>query len=272
MSAGRRCLTVLFVGFSVALAVTKEPAPGQPQKPEDKPPTVVFMPESTRHPDPNDFDGGEEAKQAHDWGDRMPLTVDGRIMVIYHAKSDNGIRAANLRYRVVAKGVAVGDYPEEYRKIAHPRDDPKAIVFPRLPLKPFEGDPEKLKLGKFDPDLGLFEKSWQGLDGPKRGERFGVNVEFYLFPGGKEAGGRINLLAAGVLKTVPDGKGGVKTAKVEVGDAIELYVEVFDNATNPDGKPDRTRPAGYTAKPRQKTVVTPEEAFRVIRERNQKKP
>ena len=45
------------------------------------------------------------------------------------------------------------------------------IVYNRLPLRLFHGDPVKLKLGQFVADLGKFEQSG----------KFG-EVEFYLFP------------------------------------------------------------------------------------------
>lgn len=252
------CLALLGSG-SIALVTAKAPA-ADPPKQEVLAPTVVFKKESMRHPDPTDFLGqGDPA--IYEWDD-MPLCLTGLILVIYHAKSDREIRSANLRYRVIAKGIAPEKYPEEYRKIQHPQADPKAIVFAKLPLKRFEGDPKKL--GKFVPDLGLFEKSWEGLDGEKIGERDKANVELYVFPGGKEAGGRINFEIAALQKAVPNGTGGTKTAKLEVGDIVELYVEVFNDGK--DGTPDPIRSAGYT-KAKQKVIVTQEEAVRKAKER-----
>ncbi len=235
---------------------------------KDQPPTVEFKPESFRNPDPDAFDGqGDPADYEFD----MPLAPEGVILIVYTAKSELGIRAANIRYRVMAKGVVATDYPEEFRRIQHPKDDPKVLVFTRLPLRPFDGDPAKLKLGKFVPELGIFEQSYRDV---KRFDRSRVNVEFYAPPGKNEAGGRVNLEVVALTKTVPDGKGGLKSTKLGIGDTVEVYVEAFDDSRGPDGKPDTKRPAGYTTVKR-KTVVTVEDAIRLIRERDaarQKKP
>src|SRR5262249_11715265 len=102
---------------------------------EDRPPVVTFLPESTRHPDPNDFDGQGDPKQ-YEWGDKLPLAEGGRIMVIFHARSEQGVSRANIRYRVFPKGVAPDAFPEEWQKIQHPRDDSDAKVYARLPLRP----------------------------------------------------------------------------------------------------------------------------------------
>ena len=71
----------------------------------------------------------------------MPVGPDGRIQVIFNAHSDVGIRAANIVYRVIPKGVEADLYPEEYRRVQHPREDVNGIVYNRLPLKLFTGDP-----------------------------------------------------------------------------------------------------------------------------------
>ena len=52
-------------------------------------------------------------------------------------------------------------------------------------------------------------------------------------------------------KIMPDGS----TAKLEVGDTVELFVEAFDK--NPLGN----RAPGYTKEARRKIVVTPEDAY-----------
>jgi hypothetical protein len=69
-------------------------------------------------------------------------------------------------------------------------------------------------------------------------------------PAALEAGGRYNFEIAGLLKRMPDGS----TAKLEVGDTVELFVEVFDK------NPTSNRPAGYTKEARRKIVVTEKEA------------
>ena len=228
---------------------------------EDRPPVVTFLPESDRHPDPNEF-GAKGDPRVYDWGDKMPLSEDGRIMVIYHARSEQGIGRANVRYRVFPKGVALDAYPEEIQKIQHPRDDPENKVYAKLPLKPVAADLKTV--GGYVPDLGLFEQSWRGLDEPARDR---VNIEFYSFPSpapggapaGLEAGGRYNFEIAGLQKVMPDGT----TAKLELGDTVELYVEAFDK--NPAGN----RVPGYTKEARRKTVVTSADAAYAIVMRNE---
>ncbi|MCI0705523.1 MAG: hypothetical protein L0241_31065, partial [Planctomycetia bacterium] len=235
---------------------------------EDRPPVVAFMPESTRHPNPNDFEGGEKAKIACEWGDKMPLPEGGRIMVIFNAKSEQGISRVNIVYRVIAKGIPPDAYPEDFQKIQHPKDDPNERVFKRLELKRVTAD--LTRVGQFVPDLGLFEQSWFGLDGVKRNERAKVNIEFYPFPspdpktepGELEAGGRYMFEIDALLKKLPDGT----TTRLEVGDAIELFVEAIDK------NPTRELP-GYTREARRKIVVNSDDyraALRMRDEQNQR--
>jgi len=224
----------------------------------DRDPIVAFKPESTRSPNPEDFDGGGNPR---DLEGEMPLSAEGIVQVIYHAQSEVGIRAANLRYRVIPRGVQMDLYPEEYRRIHHPRDDPNLIVYDRLPLTRFTGDPAKLKLGPFDPDLGLFRYSFRDVPRPERNR---VNVQFYPFPspdpakvpGELAAGGRYNFQVSGLRKRMPDGS----TAKLDVGDTVELYVEVYDKLTVMDGKSLPDRPAGYTQQAKRKIVQSDSDA------------
>ena len=144
---------------------------------EDRPPVVTFLPESTRNPDPNDF-GGRGDPRVYEWGDKMPLSEDGRIMVIFNSHSEQGISRVNIRYRVFPKGVDLNAYPEEIQKIQHPRDDPNYKIYAMQILKPVVADTNVV--GNFVPGLGLFEKSWQGLSKQARDAK--VNIEFYSFP------------------------------------------------------------------------------------------
>ena len=235
---------------------------------EDRPPVVAFMPESTRHPDPTNFEGQGDPR-VYEWGDKLPLAEGGRMMVIYRARSEQGISRANIRYRVFAKGVAADSYPDDIQKIQHPRDDPENKVYERLELKPIAADTKIV--GNFIPELGLFEKSWEGLTGLKRPERMKTNIEFYSLPSpapgkvpaGLEAGGRYMFEIDGLQKKVPNGSGGVTNAKLELGDTVELFVEVFDKNPMPN------RPAGYTREARLKIVVSPEDAVYAIRMRDE---
>ncbi|MFO0823088.1 MAG: hypothetical protein U0792_08200 [Gemmataceae bacterium] len=258
---------------------------------EDRPPQVEFKPESTRNPNPKAPDGSMENPKAFEV--EMPLGPDGLINVIYTARSDLGIREVNLRYRVIPKGVQFDLYPEEYRAIQHPRDDPNLLVYSRLPLKRYVLDPKKPDPGPFISDLGLFMYSFTRTVElfsfeflvdvlPSRDDRNKVKVEFFAIParkpdeepGGLEAGGRFNFEISGLLKKLPevlsDGKTILKTAKLDVGDTVELYVEVFDKLPvvdakgkpilGEDGKPLPPRPAGYTALAKNKIVLTAEQA------------
>ena len=149
--------------------------------------------------------------------------------------------------------------------IQHPREDPENKVYSKLTLKPVTAD--LATVGKFVPDLGLFEQSWQGLNGVKRPERLKVNVEFYPYPSpvpgaepaGREAGGRYMFEANKMVKLLPD----LTTAPLELGDTVELYVEAFDKNPTPG------RPAGYSKEARRKIVVTPDEAMYAIQMRDE---
>ncbi|HEV3386193.1 MAG TPA: hypothetical protein VG097_15340, partial [Gemmata sp.] len=158
---------------------------------DDRPPFVEFKRESTRNPDPDDPKG---QPPANDYLWDMALSPQGRIQVIYHALSELGIREANIRYRVIPKGVQFDQYPDWYKNIHHPRDDPGFRVYFRQELFRVP-TPEKNKLGEFVPDLGLFRYSYKGLSDL---DTYRKDVGFYPFPsprpetepGELEAGGR----------------------------------------------------------------------------------
>lgn len=242
---------------------------------EDRPPHVEFRPESTRNPDPEQYDGSGNPKD-YEWD--MALAPNGVVQVIYYARSEVGIRAANLRYRVIPRGVPFDLYPEEYRAIQHPKDDPNLLVFDRLPLTRFvppgpdpgRPDVKPPDLGPFDPELGLFRYSFRGVPGPLRNR---VNVQFYPIPsrdpdtepGELEAGGRYNFEVAGLLKRLPDGT----QAPIAIGDTVEIYVEVYDKLPGPDGRPDPARPAGYTREAKRKIVVSEADAEIALRQRDE---
>jgi hypothetical protein len=106
-------------------------------------------------------------------------------------------------------------------------------------LKQVTADPAAV--GRFVPELGLFEKSG-----------FNSSVEFYPIPAadpatepdGLEAGGRYNFQTAALTKATPAGP-----VKLEVGDRVEFYVEAFDRNPAPGRPPGRSES-------RIKTVVT----------------
>jgi len=191
-------------------------------------------------------------------------------MVIYHARSEQGVSRVNIRYRVHPKGVDPTTYPKEIQEIQHPSQDPEAKIYARLVLKPVTAD--LAKVGPYVPDLGLFEQSWQGLDGLKRPDRMKVSIERYSFPAldprtdpsGLEVGGRYMFEIDGLQKMLPgpDGKTLVP-AKLELGDTVELFVEAFDK------NPGANRAPGYTKDARRKIVVTPDEAQYAIKMRDE---
>ena len=106
--------------------------------------------------------------------------------------------------------------------------------------------------------------------------KFG-EVEFFALPSLNpaedpaqlEAGGCKNFEVSGLLKKVPDGSGGVTTAKLDVGDTVELYVEVFDKLTTGSDEKLLNRPAGYTREAKRKIVLTDAEAAAAIRQRDE---
>ncbi len=242
----------------------------------DEPPAVEFKKESTRNPDPSAFDGKGDPR-LYEW-DSMPVAFrpttgaegeTGPMQIIYGARSELGVGRVNLAYRVVPKGLDPLTLPESIRDIQHPRQDPAGRVFTRLQLKATGADVSKV--GRFVPDLGLFEKSFAGLD---RFSRTRAQVEFYPVPaanpatepGDLEAGGRYNFLTDGLRKLRPDGT----PTRLEVGDTIEVYMEVFDKlSTWLEARGGRPRPAGYTREARRKTIVTEEDAYILTRQRDE---
>jgi hypothetical protein len=158
----------------------------------------------------------------------MPLVLGGQVQIGYAARSPLGLSRAAIVYRVNE-----GDWTS-------------------LPLSRTEADLSRT--GPFVPELGVFQNS-----GP-----FG-QVEFYPFPApnedeppGLEAGGRYNFQTGALTKILPDGR----TTKLEVGDRVEFYVEVFDR------NPARGRPGGKSES-RLKAVVTQSQLEDWARQRDQ---
>jgi hypothetical protein len=236
----------------------------------DEPPMVEFQKESTRNPDPTAFDGQGDPR-IYVW--EMPVAwipsgipgegETGPIQVIYTAQSELGIGRANIVYRVLSRGEPIENI--------HPRDDPHGRVYTRLPLSPVTADIKKV--GKWIPDLGLFEKSFAGLGLYDRRRRE-VNVELYRMPspnpstepGELEGGGRFNFQTAELRKPGANGT----QQKLEVGDTVELYVEVFDKySVYLEGKKLPSRVAGYTREAKRKIVYSEADATVLIRQRDE---
>ncbi len=148
----------------------------------------------------------------------MPLATGGQVQIGYSSRSPLGIARAQIAYRV------------------------NDGAWLQLPLRQVVVDPTKPPVGRFMPDLGVFEQSGA----------FG-QVEFYPLPAvdanaeppGLEAGGRYNFQTAAITKIAESGA----VAKLEVGDRVEFYVEVYDR------NPAKNRPPGRSES-RLKTVVT----------------
>jgi hypothetical protein len=166
----------------------------------DDPPRVNLLPEVLK--DPREVGPLDDFEVTG-----MPLVLGGRVQIGFTARSPLGLDRAFIMYRV---------------------NDTEAWT--PLPLRPTVADPEKL--GKFLPDLGVFENSGE----------YG-QVEFYRFPSadleadppGLEAGGRYNFETA-ALKKVANGR----ETKLEVGDRVEFHVAVHDRNPDPRRVPGRS--------------------------------
>ncbi|MFO0937692.1 MAG: hypothetical protein U0798_14395 [Gemmataceae bacterium] len=166
----------------------------------DDPPHVQLLAEVLKDPrDPGPLDDYDVTG--------MPLVPGGQVQVGYFARSPLGIQRVRIAYRVNE-----GEW-----------------TF--LPLKLTVVETEKL--GRFVPELGVFENS-----GP-----FG-QVEFYpipsrdfeVEPNGLEAGGRYSFQTAALTKTGPDGK----PKKLDLGDRVEFYVDAFDRNPAEGRQPGRS--------------------------------
>ncbi len=198
----------------------------------DRPPDVALLPEALKDPK-------EDGPLDDFLVDGMPLRLGGQVQVGYTAKSPVGIGRAFIAYRVNDGG------------------------WTPLPLTPVTADPAKV--GKFVPELGVFTES-----GP-----FG-QVELYQLPAldpdaepdGLAAGGRFNFQTAALRKRPP---GTSTDVPLEVGDAVEIRVAVYDRNPAPSRPPtrppalsgqdapgpvDARRPAGWSAESRIKQVVS----------------
>ncbi|WP_020473763.1 hypothetical protein [Zavarzinella formosa] len=142
--------------------------------------------------------------------DGLPIPLGGQIPVAYTSRSPQGVSKGVLRYRINEKG--------------------PWLAFPLTTVEETE------KTGPFNPLTGGFQKTG-----------YGEQVQFHpakssdreSTPDYLTGGGRFDFQTAQLTKVTDEGK----TTKLEVGDHVEFYVEVFDR--NPklakDGKP---RPPG----------------------------
>ena len=146
----------------------------------------------------------------------LPVPLGGQIPIAYTCHSPQGVLKAQLRYRVNEKGPWI-----------------------RFDLRVVDAD---TKTGPFDPTRGAFAHT-----------QYGQQVEFHAMPAADrestpdylQGGGRFDFQTAELTKM---SEGGAST-KLEVGDRVEYYVEVFDR------NPGTNRPAGRS-EARIKEVLT----------------
>jgi hypothetical protein len=151
----------------------------------------------------------------------LPVPIGGQIPIAFTCRSPQGVGRAFLRYRVNDRGPWVP-----------------------LPLKVIDADP---KWGPFDPNRGTFAMA-----------EYGQQVEFHPVPSPDRdtlpdylsGGGRFDFQTAELTKVTEDGK----LAKLEVGDRVEFYVEVYDRNPAPNRPPGRSES-------RLKEILTPAEVL-----------
>ena len=147
----------------------------------------------------------------------MPLAKDGRVQVAYAAQSPLGISSAWIVYRVYDRNIK--DW----------------TTWQFLPLKRVDADESRPDVGKFIPELGVFEQ-YDHLQ----------SVEFYLVPttdsdsvpSGLVAGGRYGFLTASLSKPGTDGS---TRTELELGDQVEYYVACYDRKFSLVKEEDRRR-------------------------------
>lgn len=153
--------------------------------------------------------------------DGLPIPLGGQVPIAYYTRSPQGVSRAQLRYRVNERGPWVA-----------------------LPLKIVDPDP---KSGPFDSQFGTFVNAV-----------FGQQVEFFPVPSPDRdttpdyltGGGRFDFQTAELTKITEEGK----LAKLEIGDRVEFYVEVYDR------NPAAGRPPGRS-EARIKEVLSPGEVL-----------
>ena len=176
----------------------------------DRPPDVRLLDEVLKSP--RDL-GPIDDYEVHG----MPLAKDGRVQIAYAAQSPLGISSAWIVYRV------------------YDRRQKDWTNWQFLPLQRVEADESRPDVGKFIPELGVFEQ-YDHLQ----------SVEFYLLPStdpdavppGLVAGGRYSFLTASLNKPSADG---TKRAELEQGDQVEYYVACYDRKYALEKDEDRRR-------------------------------
>jgi len=137
----------------------------------------------------------------------LPIPLGGQIPIAYTCRSPQGVSKAQLRYRINERGTWV-----------------------TLPLRTIDAD---AKSGPFDPNYGTFINV-----------QFGQQVEFHPVPSPDRettpdyltGGGRFDFQTAELTKITEEGK----LAKLEIGDRVEYYVEVFDRNPVPGRAPGKS--------------------------------
>ena len=137
----------------------------------------------------------------------LPIPLGGQVPIAYTCRSPQGVGRAQLRYRINEKG-----------------------PWTTLPLKIVDADP---RFGPFNPNYGTFVNA-----------QYGQQVEFHpvasadpdTLPDYLTGGGRFDFQTAELTKLTEDGR----LAKLEIGDRVEFYVEVFDRNPAPNRPPGKS--------------------------------
>ena len=177
---------------------------------QDRPPDVRLLDEVLKSPKDHGPIDDYEVRG-------MPLAKDGRVQIAYAAQSPLGISSAWVVYRVYDRQVK--DWTD----------------WQFLPLKRVEADESRADVGRFVPELGVFEQ-YDHLQ----------SVEFYslpttdpdAIPPGLLAGGRYGFRTASLSKPSADG---TKRAELELGDQVEYYVACYDRKYALEKDEDRRR-------------------------------
>lgn len=176
--------------LTVPLTNANPPRRGITLAPDD-PPRVALLDEVNKDPgEPGALDEFEVRG--------IPLRMSDKVAIGYRASSPLGLLHAHLVYRV-------NDETEWWA----------------LPLTRVDADEKKV--GRFIPELGLFETY-----------TYTQSVQFYPIPSadpesepsGLTAGGKYVFPVTALKKLVADGK--LRAKDLEVGDRVEFYVAVYD--------------------------------------------
>jgi hypothetical protein len=166
----------------------------------DDPPVVRLLPERY----------GESGSTASDEDiiEGLPVPIGGQIPIAYVCRSVQGVGKARLMYRVNEKG-----------------------NWTPLPLREVEATD---KTGPFDPARGTFAKADDFLQVEMHPS---PSKDRDSLPDFLSGGGRFDFQIAEITKNDPETG---RISKLEIGDRVEFYVEVYDRNPSAGRKPGRS--------------------------------